>query len=58
MLDHIDTELVSRGDNLWRISRKRLGQGTRYTEIYAANMTQIRDPKLVYPGQIFVLPAN
>ncbi len=58
VLDHVDTELVSRGDNLWGISRKRLGHGTRYTEIYAANVTQIRDPKLVYPGQVFVLPRD
>ena len=56
VVDEVQTELVSRGDNLWRISRHRLGHGTRYTEIYAANAGQIRDPKLVYPGQVFVLP--
>ena len=58
VVDELQTELVDRGDNLWRISRKRLGHGTRYTEIYAANLAQIRDPKLVYPGQVFVLPRN
>ena len=56
VVDELQTELVTRGDNLWRISRKRLGHGTRYTQIYAANAAQIRDPKLIYPGQVFVLP--
>ena len=58
VVEELQTELVNHGDNLWRISRKRLGHGTRYTEIYAANLAQIRDPKLVYPGQVFVLPHD
>jgi nucleoid-associated protein YgaU len=56
VVDEIRTALVVTGDNLWNISRARLGQGTRYTQIYAANAGQIRDPKLIYPGQIFVVP--
>jgi nucleoid-associated protein YgaU len=47
---------VQRGDNLWRISRKLLGAGPRYTQIYEANTGQIRNPKLIYPGQVFVVP--
>ena len=47
---------VQRGDSLWRISRKMLGQGARYTLIYENNTQQIRDPHRIYPGQIFVLP--
>ena len=58
IVDELKTELVTRGGNLWRISRNRLGHGTRYTEIYAANTAQIRDPKLIYPGQVFVLPRE
>lgn len=50
------TTKVMHGDSLWRISRKMLGHGRRYTQIYAANTSQIRDPKLIYPGQIFVMP--
>ena len=50
------TARVARGDTLWRISRKVLGYGVRYTQIYAANVQQIRDPHLIYPGQIFVMP--
>jgi nucleoid-associated protein YgaU len=52
----IDTKVVVRGDNLWRISRTTYGHGIRYTVIYSANRAQIRDPDLIYPGQIFVLP--
>src|SRR5690606_29464377 len=52
----IDTKVVVRGDNLWRISRTTYGRGIRYTVIYRANRDQIRDPDLIYPGQIFVLP--
>jgi nucleoid-associated protein YgaU len=47
---------VQPGNSLWRIARRTYGHGTRYTEIYAANREQIRDPDLIYPGQIFLLP--
>lgn len=52
----IGTATVKRGDNLWRISQKTYGEGLRYTVIHDANKEQIRDPDLIYPGQIFVLP--
>jgi nucleoid-associated protein YgaU len=52
------TITVSRGDSLWRISRRALGNGTRYATVFKANREQIRNPNLIYPGQIFVLPAS
>jgi nucleoid-associated protein YgaU len=48
--------LVQPGNSLWRLARKTYGSGLRYTEIYEANKGQIRDPDLIYPGQVFVLP--
>lgn len=54
----IDTAKVSRGDSLWRISRKTYGRGMRYTTIFTANDDQIRNPNLIYPGQVLVLPAD
>ncbi len=54
----VDTKVVVRGDNLWRISQASYGRGERYTVIYGANRNQIRDPDLIYPGQIFVLPKG
>lgn len=47
---------VQPGNSLWRLARRSYGQGLRYTEIYQANKDQIRDPNLIYPGQVFVLP--
>lgn len=58
VVPQITTATVSRGDNLWRISRRIYGQGTRYTVIYDANQAQIRNPDRIYPGQIFVLPSG
>ncbi len=58
VLPEIGTARVTRGDSLWRISRKTLGHGVRYTLIYQANASQIRDPNLIYPGQVFVLPHS
>ncbi|HVX74691.1 MAG TPA: LysM peptidoglycan-binding domain-containing protein [Bradyrhizobium sp.] len=54
----IATTTVARGDSLWRISRVSYGAGTRYAVIYRANRKQIRNPDLIYPGQIFVVPAK
>ncbi|WP_210485710.1 LysM peptidoglycan-binding domain-containing protein [Microvirga antarctica] len=58
VIPNIDTAIVSRGDSLWRISQRIYGRGYRYTVIYGANQTQIRNPNLIYPGQIFVLPSD
>jgi hypothetical protein len=54
----IATTTVFRGDSLWRLSRQTYGVGTRYAVIYKANREQIRNPNLIHPGQIFVLPAR
>jgi nucleoid-associated protein YgaU len=58
VVKELGTAVVERGDSLWRISRKIYGRGTRYTQIYQANAAQIRNPKLIYPGQIFVVPNS
>jgi nucleoid-associated protein YgaU len=49
--------IIQPGDYLWRIARERYGSGFQYTLIYDANRQQIRDPDLIFPGQIFVMPA-
>ena len=58
VIPNINTAIVSRGDNLWRISQRVYGKGLRYTVIYGANQEQIRNPDLIYPGQVFVLPGE
>jgi len=50
--------IIRKGDNLWRISRRLYGEGVRYTTIYKANQQQIRNPDLIYPGQVFLTPEG
>lgn len=57
-IPEIGTAKIARGDSLWQISRRIYGKGTRYTVIFDANQSQIRNPDLIYPGQIFVLPTD
>jgi nucleoid-associated protein YgaU len=52
------TATVSRGDSLWRISQRALGAGARYSVLYKANRDRIHNADLIYPGQIFILPAR
>lgn len=49
--------IIRKGDNLWNISRRLYGTGFRYTTIYQANKDQIRNPDLIYPGQVFLTPG-
>jgi LysM repeat protein len=50
--------VVQPGNSLWRIARRVYGSGWQYTVIYQANDDQIRDPDLIYPGQILDLPKD
>jgi len=50
--------VVQPGNSLWRLARGTYGEGVRYTLIYEANRSQIRDPDLIYPGQVLTLPAR
>ncbi|MGD8326003.1 MAG: LysM peptidoglycan-binding domain-containing protein [Sphingomonadales bacterium] len=49
---------VQPGNNLWAIARRIYGSGWRYAFIFQANAAQIRDPNLIYPGQVFALPND
>ena len=50
--------VVQPGHNLWRLARSAYGSGVRYTVIYQANQDQIRNPRLIYPGQVFAVPGE
>ena len=50
------TFVVQRGNSLWRIARQTLGGGIFYSEIYKNNITKIKDPDLIFPGQVFIIP--
>jgi len=58
VLDAVQTHHVERGHTLWGISQKFYGDGSRYGMIFSANVDQIRDPNLIYPGQTFVVPKG
>ncbi len=47
---------VQPGNSLWVLAQERYGEGILYTQIFAANRDLIRDPDLIYPGQIFTVP--
>ena len=54
----INVITVQPGNTLWAISRERYGRGILYVQVFDANKDKIRDPDLIYPGQIFDLPDN
>lgn len=47
---------VQPGFTLWGIASQQFGDGVMYVQVFAANKDKIRDPDLIYPGQIFVIP--
>lgn len=47
---------VQKGNTLWGISTRFYGEGILYVKLFEANRDQIRDPDLIYPGQIFTIP--
>lgn len=47
---------VQPGNTLWAISRDTYGEGILYLRVFEANSDRIRDPDLIYPGQVFTLP--
>ena len=51
------TYTVVPGDCLWNISLYFYGTGTRWREIYEANRKIIRNPRIIYSGQVLEIPA-
>jgi len=51
------TYTVKSGDTLWAIAQKYLGAGNRYMDIYNANKDKVKNPNLIYPGQVLTLPS-
>lgn len=50
------TVTVQPGYTLWGIARTQFGDGALYVQVYQANRDRIRNPDLIYPGQVFTLP--
>lgn len=49
---------VQPGYTLWGIAQRSYGQGVLYVKVFNANREQIRDPNLIYPGQVFAVPGK
>lgn len=52
----IAVKTVQPGNTLWAIAEERFGDGIMYVAVFEANKDLIRDPDLIYPGQVFRLP--
>lgn len=54
------TYTVKSGDNLWDITRRYVGNGARYMELYNANKATLRSkkPQLIYPGEKLIIPKE
>lgn len=50
------TITVQPGFTLWGIAEQSLGDGVAYVQVFEANKDKIRDPDLIYPGQVFTIP--
>lgn len=57
-LARIASITVQPGNTLWGIASDTYGDGFLYARVFNANVAQIRDPDLIYPGQVFELPPN
>ena len=49
---------VQPGFTLWAIAREKYGKGDLYVRVFEANRERIKDPDLIYPGQVFTVPEG
>ena len=50
------TYTVQKGDSLSKIAKAFYGKANKWTVIYEANKDSIKNPDLIYPGQVFRIP--
>lgn len=47
---------VKSGDSLSKIAKVHLDDGNRYMDIFNANKDKLKDPNMIHPGQVLVIP--
>jgi len=47
---------VKKGDYLSKIAKEVYGNANKYNVIFEANKPMLKDPNLIYPGQVLVIP--
>jgi nucleoid-associated protein YgaU len=52
----LQTYTVVKGDSLSKIAKRVYGKASLWKKIYEANQDQIKDPDLIFPGQLLRLP--
>lgn len=50
------TYTVVRGDSLSKIAKRVYGDANKWRLIHEANKASIKNPDLIYPGQVITLP--
>lgn len=56
--DQLTTHTVKKGDTLWAIAGKHLGDSNKWGLIFAQNQNKINNPDLIYPGQVLTIPTS
>ncbi|WP_366513955.1 LysM peptidoglycan-binding domain-containing protein [Planktotalea sp.] len=49
---------VEKGDTLWAVAEKAMGNGSKYTAIFEANKPMLSHPDKIYPGQVLRIPQE
>lgn len=58
--DEVENRVVEvlKGETLWQVSKRTLGRGSRWRELFEANRGVISDPDYLAPGTILTVPAR
>jgi len=57
-IQQVATHTVVRGDTLWDLAQRYYENPWDWRRIYEANQDKIRDPNLIFPGQVFAIPGR
>lgn len=54
----MQTYTVAKGDSLSKIAKNVYGKASLWRKIFEANQDQIKDPDLIFPGQVLRIPED